>query len=206
MGDDLGSMYANLCGPMSPPCPPNASKAPDEVHPRPSWKLGPSARHGDGVFAARPIAEGTPIIEYTGELVSLEEAERRYPSRGDASDEPEHTYLLMLDGERVIDANVGGNAARFINHACAPNCEPMAFGERMWIVAVRNIEPGEELGYDYAIELDEPHTPARKKRFPCACGAPGCRGSILRPKRQPLDPLVRRAIELYGPGARHWRR
>jgi len=167
-----------------------------------AYEVRPSPRHERGVFAVRRIAEGTRIIEYTGELISLEEGERRHPSTDDAPEQPEHTYLLMLDDERVIDANVGGNDARFINHSCSPNCEPMAFGDRMWIVAVRDIEPGEELGYDYAIELDEPHTPARKRRFPCACGAPACRGSILRPKRQPLDPLVRRAIALYGPGRR----
>jgi len=172
-----------------------------EARPR-AWEVRPSPRHDRGVFARTRIAEGTRIIEYTGELISLDEGERRYPSADDAPEQPEHTYLLMLDDERVIDANVGGNEARFINHSCRPNCEPMAFGDHMWIVAVRDIEPGEELGYDYAIELDEPHTPARKKRFPCACGAPDCRGSILRPKRQPLDPLVRRAIALYGPGRR----
>lgn len=164
------------------------------------WQVRFSPRHGRGVFAVAPIAEGTRILEYTGELISLEEGERRYPTPPEGeSEEPEHTYLLMLDEERVIDANVGGNDARFINHSCAPNCEPMAFGDHMWIVAVRDIEPGEELGYDYAIELDEPHTPARKRRFPCACGAATCRGSILRPKRQPLDPLVRRARARFGP-------
>jgi uncharacterized protein len=175
-----------------------ASDGPNQA----AWQLRASPKHGRGVFASQRIAEGTRIIEYTGELISVDEGERRYPSADDAPEEPEHTFLLMLDDERVIDANVGGNAARFINHGCAPNCEPMAFGDHMWIVAVRDIEPGEELAYDYAIELDEPHTPARKKRFPCACGAPSCRGSILKPKRQPMDPIVKRAIARYGPDAR----
>jgi hypothetical protein len=71
----------------------------------------------------------------------------------------------------------------------------------MWIVAVRDIRPGEELAYDYAIELDEPHTPARKRRFPCLCGARRSRGSLLKPKRAPLHPAVRRAIKRYGPAA-----
>lgn len=163
-------------------------------------EVRPSPQHGRGVYAVSAIAEGTRILEYTGEIISLEEGERRYPTAPDGNEEPEHTFLLMLNDELVIDANVGGNAARFINHSCEPNCEPMAFGDRMWIVAVRDIGPGEELGYDYAIELDEPHTPARKRRFPCACGAASCRGSILKPKRQPAHPLVRRAIECFGPG------
>lgn len=152
-----------------------------------------SGRHGLGVFAVRPIKAGTRIIEYTGELISHDEGERRYPTASDYHEEPEHTYLLQLDDERVIDANVGGNDARFINHSCAPNCEPMPAVDRMWIVSVRDIRVGEELAYDYAIELDEPHTPARKQRFPCRCGARTCRGSILRPKGQPRHPLVRAA-------------
>ncbi len=152
-----------------------------------------SGRHGLGVFAVRPIKAGTRIIEYTGELISHDEGERRYPTAPDYHEEPEHTYLLQLDDDRVIDANIGGNDARFINHSCAPNCEPMPALDRMWIVSVRDIRVGEELAYDYAIELDEPHTPARKKRFPCRCGARTCRGSILKPKYQPYHALVRAA-------------
>ena len=168
---------------------------------RSAWQVRNSPRHGRGIFATATIAEGTHIIEYTGELISEAEGERRYPTAPDGAEEAEHTYLLTLDTERVIDANVGGNEARFINHSCEPNCEPIAFGDQMWIVAVRDIRPGEELAYDYAIELDEPHTPARKRRFPCACEAKSCRGSILKPKRQPLHAMVRRAIARYGPRA-----
>lgn len=152
-----------------------------------------SRRHGLGVFAVRPIRAGTRIIEYTGELISHAEGERRYPSAPDHDEEPEHTYLLQLDDDRVIDANVGGNDARFINHSCAPNCEPMPALDHMWIVSVRNIRVGEELAYDYAIELDEQHTSERKQRFPCHCGARTCRGSMLKPKHQPHHPLVRAA-------------
>lgn len=152
-----------------------------------------SRRHGLGVFAVRPIRAGTRIIEYTGELISHAEGERRYPSAPDYDEEPEHTYLLQLDDDRVIDANVGGNDARFINHSCAPNCEPMPALDHMWIVSVRNIRAGEELAYDYAIELDERHTSERKQRFPCHCGARTCRGSMLKPKNQPHHPLVRAA-------------
>ena len=152
-----------------------------------------SPRHGFGVFAVRPIGAGMRIIEYAGELIPHEEGERRYPTATDCPDEGEHTYLLQLDEGRVIDANVGGNDARFINHSCAPNCEPMRAGDHMWIVSVRRIAVGEELAYDYAIELDEPHTPARKRRFPCRCQARTCRGSILKPKHQPHSRPVRAA-------------
>ena len=147
------------------------------------WVVRRSPRHGRGVFARRPIPAGTAIIEYTGELISESEGERRFPTIAGAAEEPEHTYLLTLDDDRVIDANVGGNAARFINHSCEPNCEPIAYGDHMWIVAMRDIRTAEELAYDYAIELDERHTPARKRRFPCACGAPRCRGTLLKRSR-----------------------
>lgn len=162
------------------------------------WVVRRSPRHGRGVFAVAVIPAGSAIIEYTGEIVSDAEGERRYPTAPDGNEEPEHTYLLTLDERRVIDANIGGNAARFINHSCEPNCEPMPYGDHMWIVAVRDIQPGEELAYDYAIELDERHTPSLKRRFPCACGARRCRGSILKPKRQVPSALVRRAIARWG--------
>jgi SET domain-containing protein len=155
------------------------------------FELRRSARHGRGAFAIARIPAFTAIIEYTGELISHAEGDRRYPSTQDA---PEHTYLLTLDDERVIDANVGGNAARYINHSCEPNVEPIAFGDHMWIVATRLIKGGEELAYDYAIELDERHTPAIRARFPCRCGARRCRGSILKPKRMPPPPDVRRTL------------
>ncbi|MBC8087796.1 MAG: SET domain-containing protein-lysine N-methyltransferase, partial [Phycisphaerae bacterium] len=83
----------------------------------------------------------------------------------------------------VVDASVDGNAARFINHSCNPNCDAVIDGGRIWIETLRDIEVGEELAYDYAYQLKERHTPALKKRYPCNCGAPTCRGSILKPKR-----------------------
>ncbi len=146
----------------------------------------PSPRHGFGVYATAPIRRHALVIEYTGELVSHDEAERRYPTN-DAARDAEHTYVLQLDDARVIDANVGGNEARFINHSCAPNLEPIAIGDHLWLVALRDIAAGEELGYDYAIELDTPHRPAAKRRFPCTCGAPTCRGTLLRAKRTPMS-------------------
>jgi uncharacterized protein len=147
-----------------------------------------SPRHGMGIFAVDPIPAHAAVIEYAGELISHKVAARRYPTKKRHA-QPEHTFVLQLDDTRVIDANVGGNEARFINHSCEPNVDPIAVGDAMWLFAVRDIAPGEELGYDYAIELDEPHTPARKKSYPCHCGAPSCRGTLLRAKsaRWPAD-------------------
>jgi SET domain-containing protein len=83
----------------------------------------------------------------------------------------------------VIDAAVDGNEARFINHSCAPNCDAVIEDGRIWIETIRDVAPGEELAYDYAYVLEERHTPAAKRRFPCHCGAPTCRGTILAKKR-----------------------
>jgi uncharacterized protein len=146
----------------------------------------PSPRHGLGVFATAPIRRHALVIEYAGELITHEEAERRYPTSG-ATERPEHTYVLQLDEDRVVDANVGGNDARFINHACDPNLEPITIGDHVWLVALRDIATGEELGYDYAIELDVRHSPAAKRRFPCGCGGATCRGTLLRPKQAPMS-------------------
>ena len=91
---------------------------------------------------------------------------------------------VHIDDEHVIDANVGGNAARWINHACDTNCEADEQDGRVFIKAVRDIEPGEELFYDYGLVIDERLTPKLKKEYPCHCGSPNCRGTLLAPKRR----------------------
>ncbi len=140
--------------------------------------------HGRGAFAARFIAAGTRIVEYAGERITPEEAERREPGTmptGGALGH--HTFLFAIDDDVVIDAGVGGNEARWINHSCAPNCDAVIDGGRIYIEAIRDIAPGEELAYDYAYVLPERHTPAAKRRFPCACGALTCRRTMLARKR-----------------------
>jgi len=141
--------------------------------------IRPSPIQGLGAFATERIAKGTRLIEYTGERMTPEEADRRYPD----SDERHHTYLFAIDDDVVIDAAVGGNEARFLNHSCEPNCDAVIDERRIFIEAIREIEPGEELTYDYAYVLDERHTPAAKRRYPCTCGAARCRGTILAKKR-----------------------
>jgi SET domain-containing protein len=136
--------------------------------------------HGRGVYARRPIAAGTRVIEYRGERISSDEAEARYP--GDFSG-PHHTFLFSLDDGTIVDAAHRGNAARWINHSCRPNCETVLDGGRIYVESLRDIAPGEELTYDYNIILQARHTAAMKKHFPCACGAPGCRGTLLGGKR-----------------------
>jgi uncharacterized protein len=138
-----------------------------------------SGVHGKGVFALRPLAADEPIIEYIGERISWKEALRRHPR--DPAD-PNHTFYFHIDDGRVIDANVGGNASRWINHACKPNCEADETDGRVFIKALRKIEPGEELFYDYGLSIDERYTKKLKAQYACRCGAPSCRGTMLAPK------------------------
>ena len=139
-----------------------------------------SGVHGQGVFALQPIAAGVTIIEYTGELISWPEALRRHPH--DPS-QPDHTFYFHIDDERVIDGKVGGNLSRWINHACDPNVEADDSSGRIFLLALRAIEPGDELFFDYGLVIDERYTPALKKRFECRCGSAACRGTMLAPKR-----------------------
>jgi SET domain-containing protein len=134
---------------------------------------------GRGVFAAQPIAAGTRIIEYTGEVISESEADQRYD---DESMARHHTFLMALDDGRCIDAAVGGNDARLINHSCEPNCETVEVDGRVWIEAIRPIAAGEELSYDYKYDRSEDDD---ETFYRCRCGAPSCRGTILVPRETP---------------------
>jgi SET domain-containing protein len=139
-----------------------------------------SGVHGRGVFALQPIAAGERIIEYKGEVITWPEALRRHPH--DPGD-PDHTVYFHIDDKHVIDANVGGNAARWINHACEPNCQADETDGRVFIHALTDISPGEELFYDYGLVIDERYTPRLKKQYACRCGSPRCRRTMLGRKR-----------------------
>jgi SET domain-containing protein len=133
--------------------------------------------HGRGVFATRTIRKGTDIIEYRGQRITMEEADEQ-PVADPRN--PYHTFLFELDDGRVIDAAVRGNAARWINHSCDPNCEPYEDDEgRVYIAAKRTIRKGEELGYDYRLNFGGRLTKKLKEAFACRCGARRCRGTML---------------------------
>lgn len=146
----------------------------------PPFEIRESPIQGLGAFATRPIPRGTTLIEYAGRRMTPDESDARYP---DVAGERHHTFLFMIDDDIVIDASVDGNEARFINHSCDPNCDAVIEEGRIWIEAIRDIAPGEELAYDYAYELKERHTAAAKRRYPCNCGAVACRGTLLIRKR-----------------------
>jgi SET domain-containing protein len=143
------------------------------------FSICPSPIQGKGAFAIRRILAGTRLIEYTGERLTPAEADSRYP---DVPGERHHTYLFAIDDDVVIDAAVGGNDARWINHSCDPNCDAIVEKGHIWIETIRDVEIGEELAYDYAYVLEERHTPAAKRRFPCNCGSANCRGTLLSKK------------------------
>ena len=133
-----------------------------------------SGVHGRGVYAKQSIPEGTRIIEYTGQRVSWESAPN------DENDP--HTFNFGLESGAVINPEIGGNDARWINHCCDPNCEAIEEDDHVFIYAMRDIEPGQELFYDYALEIDEPTTEELMQEFECHCGAACCRGTMLELK------------------------
>ena len=137
--------------------------------------------HGRGVFAVQPIKKGTRILEYLGDRVSHEAADKRYE---DHDENDNHTFLFIVDKKTVIDAGVGGNDARFINHQCEGNCESVIENRRVFIDSLRDIAVGEELGYDYEIGRDKDDPPNVDEIYACRCGSPQCRGTMLWPPRK----------------------
>lgn len=144
-----------------------------------------SPMHGNGVFAAVDLPAGTELIEYKGRLITPEAANELYPDEMETG----HTFLFALNDDWIIDANVGGNDARWINHGCEPNCIPYLHEhgtdhrkDRVIIETLRDVKAGEELCYDYGISFEVRHTARLKKIWACRCGAPSCTGTMLQPK------------------------
>ena len=107
-----------------------------------------SAISGWGVYAGQTIEEDARIVEYKGQLVSQAEAwhrEQRYLPR-------QRIWIFNINGRWARDAALGGNIARYVNHACSPNCYTDVVGHTIWILAARRIRKGEELTYDYNTE------------------------------------------------------
>ena len=120
---------------------------------------------GWGVYAAQPIKKKTRIVEYKGQLISQAEAsrrERRYLPR-------HRIWLFTVNTRWSRDAAYGGNIARYINHACRPNCYVEIDGHHIWVIAARDIRKGEELNYDYNTD--------GTAGIPCRC-RPRCRHVI----------------------------
>lgn len=137
---------------------------------------------GRGAFANQKIRKGTRIIEYTGERISNDEADARYD---EGRMRRHHTFLFTLTPRTVIDGAINGNESIYINHSCDPNCEAVIEDGRIWIEALRTIQDGEELGYDYQYERTGENDEELERFYKCNCGAPNCRGSIMKPAAPP---------------------
>jgi uncharacterized protein len=135
-----------------------------------------SGVHGKGVFATTDLLKGETLIEYVGELLTWKKAQKRHPHN---PDDPNHTFFFHVNDKLVIDAAVGGNDARWINHACKPNCEPDDVNGRIFIKTLKKIRAGQELFYDYGLIIEERLTKKLKAEYACRCGAASCRGTML---------------------------
>ena len=138
-------------------------------------RLGRSGLHGFGLFARDFIPQDTRIIEYVGERITKAEAQRREDRRLArlAAGWDGCVYVFELNQRTDLDGQVPWNPARRINHSCTPNCESQQGRGRIWIVARRDIAPGEELTYDYGFPYSE------WRDHPCRCGAEECVGFIV---------------------------
>lgn len=148
---------------------------------QPYFEIRSSSIQGRGAFATRRIRKGTRLIEYVGERISHAEADRRYD---DDTMKRHHTFLFTLNNRTVIDAGVDGNEARFFNHSCSPNCEAVIDSGHIYIEATKTIQPGTELVYDYQYERAPDADESDEARYPCRCGSPNCRGTILAPPKR----------------------
>lgn len=142
-----------------------------------------SAIHAAGCYTTTAIRKGDRVTEYTGHHLTREQADRIY-------DNTPITYLFGLgDGEIVID---GHSMAMFINHSCDPNCETEEDDGRVWINAIRDIAPFEEITYDYCL-YDGDDDDAT-----CNCGADICRGTMYSE-----DEIRRQLLRKNGNGNVH---
>ena len=144
------------------------------------FEIRTSPIQGRGAFATRRLRPGQRIVEYTGERIDQAEGDRRYAEDGMGR---HHTFLFTLDDDLLIDGGRGGNASRFLNHSCAPNVEAVIDGDAIYFHALKNIQPGTELTFDYKYERTDAHTAEDEAFYACRCGAPTCRGTILAPKK-----------------------
>ena len=156
----------------------------------PHIRIRRSRIHSAGVFARMDIPKGTRIIEYVGEKIAKAESDRRGSillQKNKTDRDYGAVYIFNLNKRHDIDGYVPHNTARFINHSCDPNCETEIIRGRIWIVALRDINQGEELVYNYNYDIEdyEDHV--------CRCGSHRCVGYILD---EGLWPRLRRKENL----------
>ena len=143
--------------------------------------LRPSSIHGIGVFAAERIPAGAEVWGFSSGFDLDLDPSVVEDLPGHLQEWFAHFGYVDFHLDRLI---VCLDNARFINHSCAPNCEAVDERKRIYIEAIRDIAPGEELTYDYQYERDGTEDEKWEKIYVCKCGAPTCRGTILAPKKQ----------------------
>ena len=141
---------------------------------QPYYAVRNSKIHDKGVFAKRPIRKGIKVVEYTGPIVSRKRADEIGTTTVDGHT---HTMLFTIDDDHVIDGNKGGDA-KYINHSCDPNCEAVQYDDdTIFIESLKSIPKGQEITYDYHLEVPGKITEKVKKEYACFCGSPKCRGT-----------------------------
>jgi uncharacterized protein len=130
-----------------------------DISPNKPYRIGRS-RTGLGLFATQPIKKGDRIIRYFGPLLD---------SKKKKDDAVENKYLFELTNRWTIDGSVRKNVARYINHACRPNAESdvRPRKRRVYIRAIKNIEAGDEINYDYGTDYFKEYL----KPIGCKCDA-----------------------------------
>ena len=136
-----------------------------------------SSIHGRGLFAARDLPGLQALIEYRGQIVPWDDV----VADDDAGDGTGVTYFFDRGDGSVIDGARNGNSSRYLNHACRPNCEAVAHGDRIWIHTLEPVDAGSELLLDYQLVVDDAGDPQVRELYACRCGSTGCRGSMLAP-------------------------
>ena len=132
--------------------------------------------HNIGIFAKKDIAKGTKILEYVGNKLTKKQSDKRYEEAMEDhknGKEKGLVYIFELNKKHDLDGNVSWNTAKYINHSCDPNCETDIIKSHIWILALRDIKKGEELGYNYGYDLDD------FEDHPCKCGSKNCVGYIV---------------------------
>ena len=125
-------------------------------------QVGKSRIAGQGLFTLQDIQKDTRIIRYVGERISKAESTKRIAEG--------NVYIFTFSGQYDIDGTVLSNTARYINHSCAPNCITELTRRSIWVIALRDIQVGEELTFNYRYD---------DKKHRCHCGASHCCGYIL---------------------------
>jgi SET domain-containing protein len=140
------------------------------------YRIRRSSIHNRGLYAAHAISKGTYIVQYFGEKITKAESYRRSVAqqRRGQKNGSGMVYIFELNQRYDLDGYRRNNPARYINHSCDPNCEAVNDRGNIWVVALRDIEPGEELTYEYGYDVEH------FLDHPCRCGADNCVGYIVR--------------------------